>query len=457
MVSFTRFQKRRQKSNEASSPTLMQPTFNGIGLSRLSRMFPKRFIQVPKKTLKPLLADNSSSKTSPPHRPATNNNLRPLRASSAGVSRSGEITTNAMSNASYYKLPYFVDRPPAPNNKHGPFDKLAPETIQAIAELLPPISNACLALCSRTLNRIIGTQSWAIIHSQREDHLEFCELLGRDLPEHVFCRLCLTIHRPSKLGGHCEKDVFHENQLHFRFLDFQLAMQRHHLGLTMNSFLEGLSIISTEARAGYMYQYTTEARIVSTSLLIRSQQWFMLPPGQAVDFPRDKITNVCSHLVHRPSRPDDSPDRLGALLRCRVQYNPNIMRCRLIECTGIKKCWYCNTEIQTDVKEFPNQGTAIVITAWRDFGEGRTPKDSIWRYQTANFVIPSEERWRLDYVNFEAGSIKSRFEDGKEFFFDSHLTEENKVALFARSPHPWIPRPKPTLNHLAEDPGQSKT
>lgn len=135
-------------------------------------------------------------------------------------------------------------------------------------------------------------------------------------------------------------------------------MRRHHLELLMWPFMDGLTKTSTEAPEGYMYQCTTEAQIISGSLPVRSQHCYAIPPTSATEFPKDKMANVCAHLVHDPSRPTFSPDRLGALLS---RYFPNSNTCRLAECTGIKKCFHYNTEIQTHTKAYPNQGTAIGI------------------------------------------------------------------------------------------------
>ncbi len=63
-------------------------------------------------------------------------------------------------------------------------------------------------------------------------------------------------------------------------------------------------------------------------------------------------------------------------------------------------------EFQIDVKDFKDQGTALLITKWLNLGAGLTPLDPKWRNHHA------VERQFVDEVRLglPLGSIRSSFE-----------------------------------------------
>lgn len=298
-----------------------------------------------------------------------------------------------------------------------PFSKLSIEIIQDIARLLPLFSAASFALCCRTMASIIGTQYWQKLRLLEGPRLILCQLLERDIPDHIFCYRCRILHRPGRVDAPCMKDEIRHGRLHIVFPEFQMAMKRHRLGLGAKDYLDKLAGTLTELRKGYTYQSITAARIVSSNLLVRAKHLFLLPrPFQY--FPRDRGITVCAHLIFDPTRPYCFPDRLGALLQCRMRHWQDAKACPLDICVGMKKCFYCHTEICIGV-QYSGCGVTIVVTAWREFGDGDgdghaaedAGQKSKWRTQSG-FDVTLVNKQRRE-AKFTAGSIRSRFEHAK--------------------------------------------
>lgn len=85
------------------------------------------------------------------------------------------------------------------------------------------------------------------------------------------------------------------------------------------------------------------------------------------------------------------------------------------------RCACCHTEFRIDFKEYEGVGTAVFITKWKDFGQGRSFLDPKWQNQTD---------WKGgEEVEFERGSICAAFEGqpSSKFEFEGLIS-------------PWIER-----------------
>jgi hypothetical protein len=295
----------------------------------------------------------------------------------------------------------------------SPFSKLSIETIQHIAKVLPLSSASSFTHSCRTLALIIGNQYWRKLRVLEGPRLIFCQMLGRDIPDHIFCYRCRILHRLGRYDAPCMRDQIRHGSLHIVFPEFQMAMKQHRLGLGAKDYLDQLAATLTEVRKGYTYHSVTAARIVSSNLLVRTRHLFLFPRSVQC-FPRDKGTAICAHLVYDPKRPYCCPDRLGALLQCRMRHWEDAKACPLDICVGMKKCFYCHTEIEIDVNQ-SDSGVAVVVTAWREFGSGLAAEEiglrSKWRNHSG-LSVNLFDRQRQE-AKFTAGSIRSRFERAK--------------------------------------------
>jgi hypothetical protein len=78
--------------------------------------------------------------------------------------------------------------------------RLPPEVILLVATMLPPPSAACLALCSRHLNHILGPGFFRSLQAEAPDVLlTFLSSLAKDLPQHFVCQEGACLHLISAI------------------------------------------------------------------------------------------------------------------------------------------------------------------------------------------------------------------------------------------------------------------
>jgi hypothetical protein len=61
-------------------------------------------------------------------------------------------------------------------------------------------------------------------------------------------------------------------------------------------------------------------------------------------------------------------------------------RCTELDCRvdpDVRRCRYCNTDFQVEIKEIGEKDLALVITKWLDLGSGSTPMGTRWRAHLA--------------------------------------------------------------------------
>ena len=105
--------------------------------------------------------------------------------------------------------------------------------------------------------------------------------------------------------------------------------------------------------------------------------------------------------------------------------------------TGLQRCpkMLCVAEFQFDVFKYSSGELVCVITTWRDLGRCMNPYDRRFRCHfneygdSAVYTCQSEEDdiygWADDTedIDFEAGEIKSAFEDKDQFHPEEYLAE----------------------------------
>lgn len=78
--------------------------------------------------------------------------------------------------------------------------RLPPEIIILVASMLPTPSPACLTLCSRRLDHILGSEFWRTLKSEAPDILlAFLSSLAKDLLHYFVCQECACLHRISAI------------------------------------------------------------------------------------------------------------------------------------------------------------------------------------------------------------------------------------------------------------------
>jgi hypothetical protein len=274
--------------------------------------------------------------------------------------------------------------------------------------------------------------------AQRERQ-NFLLLLQKQLPDEIFCFYCQIIHSPDKTEADkigkvgdfgktgksalllrpCSKAnrAYNAHYTGLVFSQVQLAMKRHRQGLDPSEQLKKLSRIShAEFKGDHTYLLTTNIRIISGKLWLRAQHWIMLPKTK-LNWPtlRQRIP-VCCHWTE-----DDLYYGQIDPIACRVSHK---LKFACEDCAGMHSCDKCATEIQINAKKLEGRH-AVVVTVWKNLGEGETPFDPNW-------MSHWEHLWHIHYGEFAfipPGQIKAVFEDGERFVFDAHLPEEKQQSL----------------------------
>ncbi|KAH8818443.1 hypothetical protein F5882DRAFT_7016 [Hyaloscypha sp. PMI_1271] len=99
---------------------------------------------------------------------------------------------NTQQGSKHSIRPFFIQTMRTLHQARTPqFGDLPAEIKLCIAEHIPPASASYLSLCNRTLEQILGPQSWSSLqHAGYEDRMEFVLTLPRDLPADFSCHGC---------------------------------------------------------------------------------------------------------------------------------------------------------------------------------------------------------------------------------------------------------------------------
>ncbi|KAL1989055.1 hypothetical protein VTN96DRAFT_5818 [Rasamsonia emersonii] len=315
------------------------------------------------------------------------------------------------------------------NSERSNLMKLPPELLLMIVESLSPVDIACLALCNHALLRTIGTTSLSLSSQDHERHRELLlTRLARDLPRYYFCYSCSHLHPWEKVGPpgpafqprtrlRCrDRDAgpslwrclhTHESLswYWFCFVHLQLAMKRHYYGPGHGPSTESLSFTEVQASDEATTLLSVEARIcpAPASLCLRIQQWVVMSSVKAdTILSKTPSTLICGHIGSGHT----------VVSRIVESRSPEIFKCR-----------YCNIDYQLEIKEYPDDRSALVITKWLDLGSGLTPNDPRWRVH-----IGMGRHAELG-ASSEAGDVRRRFENGQGLSQDALSCQNESYVM----------------------------
>lgn len=308
--------------------------------------------------------------------------------------------------------------------------QLPPEILRMISEHLSPNDAASLVLCNHALLRALGPRHWSSLRPGKSDE-KYRELflitLTRDLPGHFYCHFCFRLHLRDNFGPPgpalqpknqvvcVEKELgpdlwqcVHAHPLRswyqFRFPHLQLAMKRYHYGPGHGISTESLLFTEVQVSGDQdeAERVTTllsvEARICPRpiSLCLRIQQWASVrSTNRNKVLRKTKFVKICEHLSAHSSE-------ISRLIQSRLDSHHRKVNCQI--CPEVLKCQDCNTDFQIEIKDFADQGLALVVTKWLDLGSGLTPMDARWTVH-----IGSGKAAELGTLG-TAGDVRLRFE-----------------------------------------------
>lgn len=319
---------------------------------------------------------------------------------------------------------------------------LPTELIISIAESISINSASCLALCNRHLSQILGPKIWTSLqHQDHSSRMEFLTLLAAGLPQYFACHSCVRLHRSSAVRW--PRSVFSYQQDLFcfenvrghhyqwppslyliKFPHIQSAMKRHRYGPEHGFPLEVFSYSEVEDEGAHLTTlFTYEARIVNDELLMRSQQWLLVPSDRRESLYTQRLLHhLCEHISWaHPSRRNNNLSLPGL-----VKSTLDLLQARQPCSTGTQQCSQCYMDYVIDAVDFDEKGVALLVTRWINLGAGFTPEDPKWR---------NHMKWPRDrgavYQPQLTGSIRLSFED-QEGQSLRDVTQENISKLFSK-------------------------
>ena len=367
----------------------------------------------------------------------------------------------------------------------GPFDCLPVEIIQLILSSVSPDTKACLTLCNKKLNSILGNKY--VLPLRRRNHREralFLRTLDRDLKDSFFCHNCKKIHLLRRFGkapltadelfnrvsdsrcrnklrgdvAKCNQKARYIYHVLFKFEHLYMAMKLHRQNVGssfLTAYLGFLKISNPLCRVmvesngfctceGF---YFFEPRIINGRMFVRTQSWFHVPRGECAVILMDGISrfDACAHLNFNVRYSDDlfetlkngthPPHHTFCHGACSIQ-------CRSAEFEERLYCSHCPTTLLLEAKHFDEaglKGTAVVVTKWQCLGSGASPEDywelplkSAVRFQQLFQPLPAITPLRFPIDSIEAiglDQVEAMFEREAEIRYDSILELDEALEL----------------------------
>ena len=291
------------------------------------------------------------------------------------------------------------------NDKESSLHVLPLEILQYISTtLLPPDAAASLALCSRSMLRILGSQAFRslCLECHTIEKTRFLKNLEKDLPDWLFCHHCSIFH-PVDQNGDPRKCLYFSDEtecaqvngfvsitydFNIRYEYAQLIMRNYRLGRPYMLYLERLSKKYAKHLPDTSLESVHTADIVEGELLIHSKHTLRLFKDWDVSSIRVNLPDFCRHLI------DLYCDSIFAqTLRCRLSH-ANRLPC--IKCKKRKHCPDCSTSFQVDIRTLETLVTEVQVDVWRCLGSCESPFNPKWRGQAERYPPSRRQRKRND-------------------------------------------------------------
>ena len=292
------------------------------------------------------------------------------------------------------------------HDKESSLHALPVEILQYIsATFLPPDAAASLALCSRSMLRILGSQAFHSLRSECHtiEKTRFLKNLEKDLPDWLFCHHCSMFHPvdqnrdPRQCRYHSAETecaqvsgfVWIRHDLNIRYEYAQLIMRNYRLGRPYEIYLKRLSNRDARHRPDTSLKSVHTADIIEDELLIYTKHTLRLKKNWDISTIRVNLPSFCTHLFYCYN------DSIFAqTLRCRLSH-ANRLPC--IECQKRKHCRECSTSFQVDIRSLGTRVTEVQVDVWRCLGSCESPFNSKWRGQAARYPWGRIQRKRSDH------------------------------------------------------------
>ena len=286
-------------------------------------------------------------------------------------------------------------QPKTINIKDSSLHVLPVEIIQYIsATFLPSDAAASLAICSRSMLKIVG--SLVLLSLNLKCHavekVRFLENLEKDLPDWLLCHYCSVFHPvdqnvdPSQCWrGFEEKECVRANgvvaigyDFHMRYEHAQMIMRNYRLGRPYEINLEKFSKRFARHQPEKSLESVVRAKIVAGELLLHVKHTLRLLKVWDISLIRTTIPEICPHIYRSPV------SSFAQALRCRSSH-ANRLPCT--ECKKQDHCLNCSTSFQVDIRTLRNLVIEVQVDVWRCLGSCESPYDTKWRRQANRYLF----------------------------------------------------------------------
>ena len=276
------------------------------------------------------------------------------------------------------------------SDKESSLRALPMELLQYIsATFLPSDAAASLALCSRSMLRILGTQAFHCLGLECHivEKTRFLENLEKELLNWLLCHHCSKFHPVNRKADPSQR-WYHLNETEcarvngfvpirhdytIRYEHTQLIMRNFRLRRPYELYLKRLSKKYARHFPDTGLESAVTADIVEGELLIQIKHTLRLRKNSDMSLIRVMPRELCRHLVgrHRDSI-------FAQSLRCRLSHASNLP---CSECKKRKHCPNCSTSFQVDIRMIETFVTEVCVNIWRCLGSCESPLNPKWRAQ----------------------------------------------------------------------------
>lgn len=335
-----------------------------------------------------------------PNIPTTN------RGTTATASRS--MPTSVSQNNSRVPSSRLKSRNPAPirrttkcQSQKSPdrLSKLPTELIQIIGGLLPPSSEAALALSSKFMLDQLGTQTlervnipapevfaWKSPQARglalqskpslaQDQRFDFLRLLLKDCNQRlILCRFCQTLHKRENLvawpsdsnkSEYCNRGEAIAYGVPFAFIQHALSLFIPGLAASnqrINEYLQQSPWKIEPCDANSHYERELKGYLAQPNDFYLRAEHRMPLPSKLVPEPPESFRNIelCS-ITHCPRLLRVREAKLRDMLSCRLRHEiANEELCS--SCAGVQRCKECYTDYEIEVRRMTDGGRKLVLT-----------------------------------------------------------------------------------------------
>ncbi|KAE8446403.1 hypothetical protein EG329_012008 [Mollisiaceae sp. DMI_Dod_QoI] len=314
----------------------------------------------------------------------------------------------------------------------SPLGNLPVDVLIYLVEFMPPSTAICFALTCKPiwfsvshqldLRRFLGL-SVPQKSADAAERLVLWTALRRDPPTLQFCTIRKLRSKAKRIRHEELRDgrpIVHNKCLcktrlnlkhyvprDFDWGTFRTIMILHKHKYDVSNLLSQLFRGDTVRRVEYTYQWATTAKIVKKRLILRIQEWYLVPKHRAINIPPRRTAYVSPHYYGYYKQENSPIIFLGHKLADHAKHRISGAsgdRCEI--CSEENQCQSCNTECQIDIKDFGAQGTALVLSRWQNLGTIEFPSE-VWD--------TCDELWHVSRSRprptiFKPGSIKASYE-----------------------------------------------